>query len=103
PELKNAFIQQIKSLRGALERIEGQLPSTDHPVVLIGPPEVGKTTVGCELTGLRRMGGDLDLDEQMALQTGGGRVTISEVHVKNGSDYTVSVDSCTVEEVHQYV
>jgi hypothetical protein len=64
---------------------------------------VGKTTVGCELTGLRRSDGDLDLDEQMALQTGGGRVTISEVHVKNGSDYSVSVDPCTVEEVHQYV
>jgi len=103
PELKNAFIQQIKALRAALERVSRQLRSTDHPTVLIGPPEVGKTTVGCELTGLRRADAELDLDEQMALQTGGGRVTISEVHMKNGSDYTVSVDPCTVEEVHQYV
>src|SRR5204863_3554911 len=45
----------------------------------------------------------LDLDDQMALQTGGGRVTISEVDGRNGSDHTVSVDPCTVEEVHQYV
>jgi transcriptional regulator with XRE-family HTH domain len=104
PELKNAFIQQIKSLRAALERVVGQLQSTEHPAVLIGPPEVGKTTVGCELAGLRRRTeSELDLDDQMALQTGGGRVTISEVHTKNGSDFTVSVDPCTVEEVHQYV
>ena len=103
PELKNAFVQQIKSVRAALERVVRQLRSTDHSTVLIGPPEVGKTTVGCELTGLRRADTELDLDDQMALQTGGGRVTISEVHMKNGSDYTVSVDPCTVEEVHQFV
>src|SRR5580658_1561445 len=53
PQLKNAFLQQITSLRGALERVSEQLRSTDHPIALIGPPEVGKTTVGCELTGLR--------------------------------------------------
>ena len=103
PDLKNAFVQQIKSVRAALERVARQLHSTDHSTVLIGPPEVGKTTVGCELTGLRRADTELDLDDQMALQTGGGRVTISEVHMKNGSDYSVSVDPCTVEEVHQFV
>src|SRR5262249_37600772 len=54
PELKNAFLQQIKSLRAALERIALQLHSADHPIVLIGPPDVGKTTTGCELAGLRR-------------------------------------------------
>jgi transcriptional regulator with XRE-family HTH domain len=103
PEMKNAFLQQIKSLRMALERVTKQLRSTDHQIILIGPPEVGKTTVGCELAGLRRADADLDLDDQMALQTGGGRVTISEVHMRNGGDFTVSVDPCTVEEVHQFV
>jgi transcriptional regulator with XRE-family HTH domain len=103
PELKNAFLQQIRSCREALERTAGQLRSTEHPVALIGPPEVGKTTVVCTLAGLRREDGELELNEQMILQTGGGRVTISEVHVRNGSDYSISVDPCSVEEVQQFV
>lgn len=103
PELKNAFVQQIKSVRTALERTATQLRSVEHPIVLIGPPEVGKTTVSCTLAGLRREDDELNLNEQMALQTGGGKVTISEVHIKNGSDYSIFVDSCSVEEVHQFV
>ncbi len=38
PELKKAFLQQIRSCREALERTAGQLRSTEHPVALIGPP-----------------------------------------------------------------
>src|SRR5208283_1204222 len=74
PELKNAFLQQIRSCRLALERTAGQLRSTEHPIALIGPPAVGKTTVICTLSGLRREHSDGNLDNEMALQTGGGRV-----------------------------
>lgn len=103
PELKNAFLQQIRSCRVALERAGSQLQSTEHPVALIGPPEVGKTTIICTLAGLRQVDGEENLNKQMALQTGGGRVTICEVHVRNGSDYSIQVDPCSVEEVHQFV
>jgi transcriptional regulator with XRE-family HTH domain len=103
PELKNAFLQQIKSCRVALERAGSQLQSTEHPVALIGPPEVGKTTMICTLARLRQADGEENLNKQMALQTGGGRVTICEVHVRNGSDYSILVDPCSVEEVHQFV
>ena len=91
------------SIREALERVAGQLRSTEHPVVLIGPPEVGKTTVICTLAGLRRVDGEGSLNDQMALQTGGGRVTICEVHVRNGNDYAISVDPRSVEDLHQFV
>ncbi len=57
----------------------------------------------CTLAGLRREDGELELNEQMILQTGGGRVTVSEVHVRNGSDYSISVDPCSLEEVQQFV
>ena len=103
PDLKNAFVRQVRSIREAVERVAGQLRSTEHPVVLIGPPEVGKTTVICTLAGLRRVDGEGSLNDQMALQTGGGRVTICEVHVRNGSDYAISVDPCSVEDLHQFV
>jgi transcriptional regulator with XRE-family HTH domain len=103
PELKNAFVRQIRSIREALERAADQLRSTEHSVVLIGPPEVGKTTVLCATTGLRRHEAEGNLDCQMALQTGGGRVTLGEVHVRSGSDFTISVDPCSEEDLQQFV
>ena len=103
PELKNAFVQQIRSCREALERAAKGLLSTEHPVVLIGAPGVGKTTVICTLAQLRRDMRDSDLDKQMALQTGGGRQTLCEVHVRNGGEFNISVEPCNQEELHQYV
>src|SRR5712692_7379305 len=32
PELKNAFLQQLRSCRAALERVAAQLLSTEHPI-----------------------------------------------------------------------
>jgi len=103
PELKNAFVQQIRSCREALERAAKRLASTEHPVVLIGAPGVGKTTVICTLAQLRKGEWDSDLDKQMALQTGGGRQTLCEVHVRNGGEYNISVEPCNQEELQQYV
>lgn len=102
PNLKNAFLQQIRSCREALERAANALRSTEHPIALIGAPGVGKTTVICTLAELRNGGKDADLDKQMALQTGGGRQTLCEVHVRNGGEYNIKVDPCTQEEIHQY-
>ena len=39
----------------------------------------------------------------MALQTGGGRQTLCEVHVRNGMEYNITVEPCSVEEIQQYV
>ncbi len=102
PELKNAFVQQIRSCRQALERAANALLSTDHPIALIGAPGVGKTTVICTLAELRNFERDEKLDKQMALQTGGGRQTLCEVHVKNGGEFNISIDPCSPEEIHQY-
>jgi transcriptional regulator with XRE-family HTH domain len=103
PELKNAFVQQIKSYRHSLERAANALRSTEHPVALIGAPGVGKTTIICTLAQLRRNDAHADLDKQMALQTGGGRQTLCEVHVRNGMEYNITVEPCSVEEIQQYV
>src|ERR1043166_1338603 len=39
----------------------------------------------------------------MALQTGGGRQTLCEVHVRNGGEFSIAVDPCTADEVQHYV
>jgi len=103
PELKNAFVQQIRSCRQALEQAAKALLSTEHPISMIGAPGVGKTTVICTLAQLRKVEHEINLDKQMVLQTGGGRQTLCEVHVRNGGEFNISVDPCSSEEIHQYV
>ena len=102
PDLKNVFLKQVESCREALKRVAGFLAGTEHSIAFIGSPGVGKTTAICSLARLRdlSLGG---LDQQMMLQTGGGRTTICEVHVRCGREYAISVDPCSDEEMRQYV
>jgi transcriptional regulator with XRE-family HTH domain len=102
PELKNAFLQQVRSCRQGLERSANFLLSTEHCIAFLGSPGVGKTTVICTLAELRKPG-EKDLNQQMALQTGSGRTTICEVHIRRGSDYGVAVEPCSPEEIRQHV
>jgi transcriptional regulator with XRE-family HTH domain len=101
PELKNAFLQQVNSCRLGLERSADFLHSTEHPVTFFGRPGIGKTTVICTLSDLRKPGENLN--QQMVLQTGSGRTTVCEVHVRNGSEYAIVTDPCSTEELRQYV
>jgi hypothetical protein len=106
PNLRGSFKQQIESVSRSLKKCADQLGSIQHPVALMGPPAVGKSTVACVASGLRREGETQDpedLDRTMGLQTGGGRVTICEVDIRNGGDYGISVEPCSVEEVQQFV
>jgi transcriptional regulator with XRE-family HTH domain len=102
PELKNAFLQQLKSCRLGLERSAKFLQSTEHPIAFMGSPGVGKTTAICTLSDLKKPEGK-DLNRQMVLQTGSGRTTVCEVHVRNGGDYGIVVEPCSAEELRQYV
>ena len=106
PNLRSSFKQQIESVSGSLKKCADRLGSIEHPVALMGPPAVGKSTIACVASGLRRDGeieDPEDLDRTMGLQTGGGRVTICEVDIRNGSEYGISVEPCSVEEVQQFV
>jgi transcriptional regulator with XRE-family HTH domain/GTPase SAR1 family protein len=103
PDLKNAFLKQIESCRQALERAASFLLSTEHSVVFIGSPGVGKTTVICGLSeGLRDLGED-DLKQQMTLPTGAGRTTICEVQVRRGGEFGIVVEPCSEDEVRYHV
>ncbi|MCY2928584.1 MAG: helix-turn-helix transcriptional regulator [Planctomycetota bacterium] len=102
PDLRNVFLKQVDSCRNALEKAAGFLAETEHPIAFIGSPGVGKTTAICSLANLRDQTEE-DLDRQMTLQTGGGRVTVCEVHLRNGGEWAISVDPSSEEEMRQYV
>ena len=102
PNLKNVFLKQVQSCRDALSKAARFLANTDHPIAFVGSPGVGKTTAICGLANLRDES-EKDLDGQMVLQTGGGRTTICEVHVRYGREYAIVVDPCSDEEMRHYV
>src|SRR5262249_52717 len=56
----------------------------------------------CALGDIRNLD-EKDLGRQMALQTGAGRTTVCEVHVRFGNDYGISVDPCSGEEMYHHV
>lgn len=104
PDLKNVLLKQVQSCRDALIRAARFLRNAEHPIALVGSPGVGKTTLICALANLRdESGRERDIEHQMVLQTGGGRTTICEVHVRCGREYALSVDSCSDEEMRQFV
>ncbi len=104
PDLKNVLLKQVLSCREALIRTARFLRSTEHPIAIVGSPGVGKTTLICALANLRdESSRESDLEHQMVLQTGGGRTTICEVHVRCGREYAITVDPCSDEEMRQFV
>ena len=102
PEIKNAFLKQVDSCGRAIENAARFLASTDHPVVYVGKPGVGKTTAICAQGGLRDTA-EKGLQRQMALQTGAGRTTICEVHIRNGGEYSIAVVPCSEENLRFHV
>ncbi|WP_417385609.1 helix-turn-helix domain-containing protein [Gimesia sp.] len=102
PDIRNVFLKQIESCEEALYQKASFISSTEHPIAFIGSPGVGKTTAICSLADLRDPSEE-DLNRQMALQTGSGRTTICEVHVKYGGEYAVSIEPCSDEELRYHV
>lgn len=103
PELKNAFLKQVESCESAIGRTAHFLESAEHPVAFIGSPGVGKTTAICAVTKELRDWTEKDLNRQMALQTGSGRITICEVHVRGGAVYGIAIEPCSDEELRYHV
>ncbi|HPS89823.1 MAG TPA: hypothetical protein PLC35_07620, partial [Methanosarcina vacuolata] len=94
---------QVELCREELLRSAIFLQSIEHPVVFMGSPGVGKTTAICALTkGLRDLN-EKDLNRQMTLQTGSGRTTICEVHVRSAGEYAITIEPCSEEELRYHV
>jgi len=97
PDLKNAFVEQVKLYEGEIRRASSFLSSVNHSLAFIGPMGVGKTTAICSLADLRLPAdpspdGRINLAQQMALEVGGGGTTICEVRIVSGPKLGLLVD-----------
>jgi len=85
----NEYLQEISSLSDLLLRRE-------HRIAFIGSIGIGKSTAICRATGL-----EVERDDRAVpvLETGGGGVTLCEVHIRVGPDYGVVVEPRSHDEV----
>lgn len=104
PDLKGKLIKQINASGAAIHKTMEFLFDTEHYIVFVGSPGVGKTTLICGLADLYLPNPKSPhLGNRVVLQTGGGRITICEVHIKGGSEYAVSIVPSSNEDMVQYV
>lgn len=92
PDLKAVFLRQVDLYEKELLRLVGQLSSRDQQIAAIGGIGVGKSTALAKMIGLTVTGVE-KLDKQIVLETGGGGITLCEVHIVQGPQYGIRIVS----------
>lgn len=86
------LVRQIEKQRDAIRGAAAYLQSTSHQIAFIGDIGVGKSTainfLFNLLTPVSTEGGPLD---RVVLETGSGRTTVCEVHLRRGPEYGVYI------------
>lgn len=96
-DVRPAFARRLSAYLDELERLGGLLLRRDHRLAFIGPIGIGKSTAICRVTGL-----ELDAPDGRpvpVLETGGGGVTLCEVHLREGPGFGVVVEPRTHEDI----
>lgn len=88
---------------GRLTQVGGYLMNLDHQVVYVGEIGVGKTTAACRQSGLVLDPATAQDLKGMILDTGGGRTTICDVEVRQGDNFSLTVDPVPDEEIYRLV
>jgi transcriptional regulator with XRE-family HTH domain len=90
PELKAVFLRQVDLYENELRRLVAQLSSREQQIAAIGSIGVGKSTALSKMIGLIVVGVE-KLDKQIVLETGGGGITLCEVHIVQGPRYGIRI------------
>lgn len=79
------------------------LLNLDHRIVYVGEIGVGKTTAACKQAGLVTNTDSPEDLKGMMLDTGGGRTTLCDVHVRAGDRFSLEVEPLPDEEIYRLV
>lgn len=90
PELKAVFVRQVDLYENELRRLVAQLSSREQQIAAIGGIGVGKSTALSKMLGLVVAGVER-LDKQIVLETGGGGITLCEVHIVQGPRFGIRI------------
>ena len=100
PEIRNVFVKRLDEYRSSLRSAADLVLGTDYTIAFIGDIGVGKSTAICRAT-------DLEVQEGQkvdpVLESGGGGVTICEVHLAQGPQYGILVEPVSEGELRREV
>ena len=100
PDIKNVFLKRLDEYRSSLHSAADLVLGTEYIIAFIGDIGVGKSTAICRAT-------DLEVQEAQkvdpVLESGGGGVTICEVHLAQGPHYGILVEPVSESELRREV
>ena len=100
PDIKNVFVKRLDEYCTALRSAADLVLGTEYTIAFIGEIGVGKSTAICRAA-------DLEVEEGQkldpVLESGGGGVTICEVHLVQGPHYGILVEPISESELRREV
>jgi transcriptional regulator with XRE-family HTH domain len=101
PDVKQFFERRLMRYEDELRAAAQQVLDKRYRVAFVGTIAVGKSTSICRIEGL-----ELPTSKAMpgtVLETGGGGITICDVHVRRGPGYGLIIENCTEDEIRHHV
>ena len=101
PDVKAFFQRRLDRYKEELIEASNRVLNKRFRVAFVGTIGVGKSTAICRVEGL-----ELPSNQGMpraVLETGGGGVTICDVHVRQGPGYGLIVEPCSDDELRRHV
>ncbi len=99
-DIKNVFVKRLDEYSTALRSAADLVSGTEYTAAFIGDIGVGKSTAICRAA-------DLEVEEDQkldpVLESGGGGVTICEVHLVQGPHYGILVEPVSESELRREV
>jgi transcriptional regulator with XRE-family HTH domain len=100
PDVPAAFRTRLDEYVKDISRIAGLILRREHQIAFIGSIGIGKSTAICRATNLEVDGPQ---GRNAVLETGGGGVTLCEVHLSRGSGYGIIVEPRTHDDIRSDV
>jgi len=97
PEARPAFQQRLREYVDEISRLADLLLRREHQIAFVGSIGIGKSTAICRATGLEIPG--QQGRAVPVLETGGGGVTLCEVHLGHGPGFGVIVEPRTHDDI----
>src|SRR6266568_933252 len=101
PDVRQFFERRLVRYEEELSAAAQRVMNKRYRAAFIGTIEVGKSTAICRAEAL-----ELPTSKGMpkaVLETGGGGITICEVHLRKGPGYGLIIEPCTEDEIRDHV
>lgn len=102
PHVRHAFGRRLAEYISAIKDSVALLLKRTYDIAFIGSKGIGKSTAICRIAGLEVHSPD-NTPAMPVLESGGGGVTVCDVHLSTGHHYGLLIEPCSEEELRAHV